>query len=522
MYNYKRKGNSSNENRKMVGKYSVSAAHPLAVDVGMEIMRKGGNAVDAAIAISFVLGVVEPYGSGIGGGGVMMIYENNGEKPIFYDYRECAPWVAKTSKSKIGIPGLVKGMETIHKDLGTLNWKSLIQPAIHIAKKGFHAHKVLIEQLKIATHIDREELTQFYPHQAPLSQGERIEQPLLAETLSRIAENGSDVFYNGSIGEAICKKVPDLHISDLKNFSIKKREVLQGKFDDFVIYGAPPPVAGTMLIQVLQMAEMIHLDKYSVNSSEFIDRLAQILRTCYAERKIYNADPDFKKVDQAYLCSIDYCKTLVEKTFRRNTSISKKNDSTIQDYNNTTSFVVADSEGRLVSTTNTLSDLFGSGLYVKGFFLNNQMRNFSDYPSVMNNYQPGKKPHSFIAPSILISEKKGNIAIGSSGGKRIPNMLARILIEHVKHGCNLQSATNATRYFIDEKHIYLEGKLPQSVENNLLKSGYSIQHHPVSIFYGGVHSIALHPKNKNICGCADPRRGGKWMVAPSTSDHNMS
>ncbi|MFC0562199.1 gamma-glutamyltransferase family protein [Halalkalibacter alkalisediminis] len=490
------------------GRSGVSAAHPLAVDVGLDIVKKGGNAVDASIAISFALSVLEPYGSGIGGGGVMMIHSNNDQKPSFYDYRECAPWKGSVSNLKIGVPGFIKGMERIHDDLGTLKWNHLIEPAIHLAEGGYPAHSVLIQQLAISEHLNRSGLSQFYDDGVPKALKTSIKQPQLAATLTEIAKHGSDVFYTGEIGKSICETVPDLHLSDLQRYTVRKSEVLQGSYDDYTIYSAPAPLAGSMLIQLLQMSEMMKLEQFDRYSADFIDQLAQILRTCYAERILFNEDPEFSDMDQQDFISQQHCERLLNKVFVKNELYKEQYFTQTFDYNNTTAFVVVDGNGMMVSTTNTLSDLFGSGICVNGFFLNNQMRNFSEPPITRNKLEPGKKPQSFIAPSILISEKE-KIIIGSSGGKRIPNMLTKILIQHIKQGLPLQSVTDAFRYFVDEDYIFMEERLPESEERILLERDYSLKYYPNSIFYGGVHALSLLP-NK-IEGSADPRRGGKWM-----------
>ncbi|MFC0469102.1 gamma-glutamyltransferase family protein [Halalkalibacter kiskunsagensis] len=485
----------------------VSAAHPQAVDVGLDIMKKGGNAVDASIAISFALSVLEPYGSGIGGGGVMMIHSTEEKKPSFYDYRECAPWEGTISNLKIGVPGFIKGMERIHTDLGTLKWNNLIEPAIHLAEDGYPAHSVLIKQLDISGHLNRSGLSQFYDDGVPKALKTSIKQPQLAATLTEIAKHGSDVFYSGEIGKAICETIPDLHLNDLQRYTVRKSEVLQGSYDDYIIYSAPAPLAGSMLIQLLQMSEMIKLEQFDRYSADFIDLLAQVLRTCYAERTLFNEDPEFSDMDQRDFISQQHCERLLNKTFVKNELYKEQYFTQTFDYNNTTAFVVVDDNGMMVSTTNTLSDLFGSGVCVNGFFLNNQMRNFSEPPLARNKVEPGKKPQSFIAPSILISEKE-TIVIGSSGGKRIPNMLTKILIQYIKQGLPLQKATDAFRYFIDEDHIFMEERLPESEEWILLKKGYSLKYSPNSIFYGGVHALSL--LSDNIKGSADPRRGGNW------------
>ncbi|MFL1616459.1 gamma-glutamyltransferase, partial [Acinetobacter baumannii] len=208
LYKKINKFESSKEINHSSGGYGVSSSNPVAVEVGMDVLEEGGNAVDAAIAVSYALGVVEPYGSGIGGGGGMLILPGNqSEKPTFFDYRETSPLSNKGSEKEIGVPGFVKGMETINEKYGSKKMDQLIDPAIKLANDGFPVGQQLSERLKGAQYrLSEDEIPNFFPGNKPIEEGEKLKQPELAETLELIKKKGSDVFYNGKLAEKIAEE----------------------------------------------------------------------------------------------------------------------------------------------------------------------------------------------------------------------------------------------------------------------------------------------------------------------------
>lgn len=483
-------------------KGGVSAAHPLAVQTGERILKKGGNAVDAAIAMSFVLGVVEPYGSGLGGGGVMLIHSTD-TPPVFYDYRETAPLSGEISEAKVGVPGFVRGMETLFRDHAVLSWQALLEPAIAAAYDGFEAHSVLCDRLGKMSHLDRSAHSLFYSANRPVPLGTVIRQQTLAETLQSISRYGSEWFYEGPVARRIVERVKGMQRSDLQQYRVLQREPVVKDALGFRVVSAPPPLAGVTLLQALHRIESVRLDRYSDHSFAFIYGMSEILQRVHQDRKTTMGDPDFVDVDTNALLSEAYIERRLKET-------SDEGDS-FTDVNQTTHFTVVDKEGTMVSATNTISDFFGSGLYVDGFFLNNQMKNFTDAGPTLNDVQPGKRPQSHIAPAILCRGRRPVLTIGSSGGRRIPTMMSKVLLRLIKNDCPLHDAVCAPRFYARDNHLYLEENIDETIKEALRRKGYAVEVYPERIFYGGIHGMMI-TEGGDMVGTADPRRGGTWKT----------
>ncbi len=488
--------------------YGVSAAHPLAVESGMAVLEKGGNAVDAAIAVSFVLAVVEPYASGIGGGGTMLIFPHDSKKPVSFDYREIAPLSGWMGPEKIGVPGFVKGMERIFQEYGTLDWSYLLSFAVDYAEQGFPVSPQLYQQFDQAVHLPFDQLDHFYMKRKPISIGKRVIQTGLAKTLKKIQKLGSNAFYTGELAKKICNSVRGIELEDLQKYTVMKREAVCSYFVGYKVWSSPPPLSGIMLIHALKVAETLNISKYKDDRIEFIDYIGKIITLCDIERKKYLGDPEFIKISQNHLLSEEYINTLIDevKKFNLNDRINS-----CQEYNNTTHFSLVDKEGTMVSTTNTISEYFGSGLYIDGFFLNNQLRNFSDDPNSPNGSFPGKRPISTISPTILTKDDKPVLAIGASGGGRIPTMLTKIIIRIIENNQNIQDAVSDPRFFVDNNTVYLEEPITPTKEAELKKKGYQVNVFQNHMYYAGVHAI-LRDFQGNLSGAADPRRGGKVEI----------
>jgi len=493
--------------------YGISASHPLAVKAGMEILENGGNAIDAAIAVSYALGVVEPYGSGLGGGGEMVVYFPD-NKAVVYEYREKAPLSGNTSGST-GVPGLVKGLETIHAELGKMEMSKLIQPAITLAEKGFKVDSLLTMRLQAASYrINKDEASHFYPNGVAIQAGEILVQEELAQTLKKIQNEGEDVFYNGEISKHILKKCSNLSRSDFKNYSIIKTEPVIGHFAGFKVIAPPPPISGITTVQTLKMAEKLQSYLTVDNSVNFVQVISEISKVAYRERLTNIGDPAFVNKPYKQLISDKYIDSIVNQVSL--TSISKQeiiNDSEAdeEDHNNTTHFVVVDKDGMMVSATHTLSNFFGTGTYVDGFFLNNQLENFSYTTSSPNVIKAGKRPRSFISPMILVNDDKV-IGIGSPGGKRIPMVISQVLIRHIMLNQSIQDAINSPRFYVENNKLFVENTFPIDVLEELERKGYSIYYRDTEFFFGGVQSLVIDKEKNMIYGGADSRRNGYWLV----------
>lgn len=506
---------SSREINHSSGGYGVSSSNPIAVEVGMDVLEEGGNAVDAAVAVSYALGVVEPYGSGIGGGGGMLILPGDqSDKPTFFDYRETSPTSSEDSEEGIGVPGFVKGMETVHEKYGSKKMDQLIEPAIKLADDGFPVGQQLAERLKGAQYrLSEDEIPNFFPGNQPIEEGEKLEQPELGETLELIKEKGSDVFYNGKLAEEIADEVPGIQKSDLEEYSVEEREPVQGEFAGYDVISAPPPFSGITLIQSLQMAEMLNVQKAEEDTALFTHLTSEITNRANSDRVKHIGDPAFSEIDEKELTDKEYSRELAQDISLNELSekYQLKGKDLEEEHISTTHFVVTDKDGTVVSVTNTLSNFFGSGENVEGFFLNNNLNNFNNIKNSLNYYEPGKRSRTFTAPTILRKDNEV-IGIGTPGGSRIPMMLTEVLVRHLLFKESLQDAIDAPRFSIENNHLYTEFQYPTSIREELEGMGYDVEEKSSSIYYGGVQAIVIDQKDNVIYGGADPRRQGTWKV----------
>lgn len=495
--------------------YGISASHPLAVKAGMEVLDNGGNAVDAAIAVSYALGVVEPYGSGIGGGGEMIVLEAGDDEPVIYDYRETAPLTGSIPEYHTGIPGFVKGMEVVHEDFGTAPLEDLIEPAAGLAEGGFKVDTNLNDRLKAAAYrMPVDNLENFYPDGMAIGVNETLEQPELAETLRQIQEEGSEAFYSGELADALLDKAETFNPADLKNYAVVKSKAVSGEFEGYEIISGPPPISGITLIQSLQMAELLNLDSVQDNEADFIHLVGEISKKAYEDRTENIADPAFGKGIPDKLTKEEYAKELAEEIsigelsedYEVNDSLADK-----EDHDNTTHFVIVDKEGTMVSATHTLSNFFGSGQFVSGYFLNNMLSNFSMSEGKINSPEPGKRPRSFTTPTIIRNDDM-LMGIGTPGGKRIPAIMTQVLIRQLMYEDTLEEALEAPRFYAEGETIYVEEGFDSEALDELRDMGYEVAFRESSFFFGGVQALVIDYEDNQLYGGADPRRGGIWQV----------
>ncbi len=485
--------------------YGVSSSNPLAVKVGMDVLESGGNAADAAVAISYVLGVVEPYGSGIGGGGAMLIYSPKDDKFDFVNYRETAPMSSQSQISGIGVPGLVKGMEDVNKAYGTKPMKELLQPAINYAENGFEMDTNLYNRLNIFKgYSDMNSLTNFYnPDGNPKEEGTVIVQEELAKTLKTIQEGGAEAFYNGVIAKDMITNTV-LSQEDLSSYKTEVLEPVKGEFNGYEVVSAPAPFSGTTLIQILKMAEYANLEKYEKNEVEYFEKMSQIVNIAYTNRMAHIADPNFEKVNSQKYVTDKYVKRLYERKYTEDITEDESED--------TTAFVVTDKDGMMVSCTNTLGDFFGSQVTIGGFFLNDSVGHFNEKEHSINAYKPGKRSRTFIAPTIIRKGDDFVMGIASPGGNVIPQAISEVLLDYLKFGENIEQSIKAPRtVFRNNTEILTERELTDDIVSQMSKDGYSISYYDSNIFYGSIHTI-IKDKAKGITGGSDYRRRGEYEV----------
>lgn len=492
--------------------FGVSASHPAAVKVGMEVLENGGNAVDAAIAVSFALGVVEPFGSGLGGGGEMLLLPPDEKKPVSYDYRAAAPLDESQGDKVSGLPSLVQGMETIHQDYGLTPFEDLISPAISLAEEGFEVDYLLWERLTAASYrLPVSEMPHFFPDGEAIEPGETLRQTELAKTLSQIKEHGSEALYKGEIGDQIIEAAPYLNEEEFADYEVETTEPVEAELNDGTIYSASPPLAGVSVIQSLLLAEKLNIEKTKENPDQFAHLLTEIQKATKSERLSEIGDPDFTDVDANELVSEDYIENLAEDISMTEPSQEEENtdEEDIDEHTDTTHFVIIDPDGMVVSATNTLSNFFGSGEYTAGFFMNNSIEYFSDYNDSPNRYEPGKRARSLTAPTIWMDSERV-MGIGTPGGNRIPTVMTQVLSRHFYFGEPLDEAVEAERFYGQNETLYIEDGFSDEVLADVIKKGYGFEKRNRPVYFGGIQALDLNKEDGTITGIADERRSGLW------------
>lgn len=546
-------GNTENENTgndennteedASINVYGVSSIHPLAADVGMEIMENGGNAVDAAVAISFMLNVVEPYGSGIGGGGVMLLHDPE-DGITSYDYREAAAESGAWPDRGVAVPGLVKGMETVYEDHGDLSWEELLDPAITAAAEGFQVGQIFHQNTGNAARrleMPQEERERFFPGGQTLEVNETLIQEDLAETLRLIQSEGAAGFYEGSVAEGMTSGIgggAQFTMEDLEAYEAYERDSVSAEVGNQTIHGGPSPSSGAVVVQALQMADRLESDGLMDMSMEeltnepdnqhlYMHLVNEITRMAYESRLDTLGDPEFVDISHEEITSDEYIGELME-----GISFDEVSDSEIDlfdspaedaDSRHTTHFVVVDQEGRMVSATHSLGEFYGSGFYTNGFFLNNQMANYSGNEDSPNYYEPGKRPRTFVSPMIFEEEGRAVLGLGSPGGRRIPAMVLQTYLTY-EYGLNddgepmtLQEAIEHPRFYNEAGVTYVEDDdMDPEIAERLREMQYSVVTHTSPLFYGGIQGLGLVLEEDGsitgMYGGGDPRRNGAWQI----------
>ena len=534
----------------------VSSAHELASKAGVEILKKGGNAIDAAVATAMALNVVEPNASGIGGGGFMTIRFAKTGEVVVLDYRETAPGSAtkdlfSSEKSKaekwsiqggksVGVPGWLIGMWTALEKYGTLSFSEVAQPAIRLAEQGFAVHPmqngiIKDEFAKLVEYTDPERLP-FLESGLPLEQGKILKQPALAKTFRLIAEKGPEVFYGGPIGQAIVEAVNKaggaMTLSDLKNYKMEVRKPVHGTYRGYHIYSVPPASSGgTHIVQLLNIMENFPVKDWGHNSARGLHVMAEAMKMVYADRGAYMADTAFVKVPLDGLASKEYAKKLAAKInlFSAMKEIPADDPKPYQKASvpgyiggepqeriSTSHFSVVDSTGNIVASTNTINYFFGSGVFVPdyGFMLNDEMDDFSTNPASVNAPEPGKRPLSSMSPTILLDPKeRPYMTIGAAGATRIISAVAQIVMNTVDHGMKMDEAIEQLRIFNFSSggkagNLVYEKGITAGTIGVLDLIGHKTEGRDKSGYHGTAQGILFDVDKGLMYGGADSRRLG--------------
>jgi gamma-glutamyltranspeptidase/glutathione hydrolase len=543
----------------------VATDEALGSQVGVDIMKRGGNAIDAAVATAFVLAVVEPAAGNIGGGGFMLIRLADG-KTTFYDYREVAPGKATRDMyiradgkldeeasvigyKSVAVPGTVAGLELVLKNYGTMKLADVLAPAIRLAEDGF----AISEKLTSEFERERPGLEKF-----PVSQriflndgkmwkaGNTLKQPELAATLKRIARNGAAEFYRGETAKMIAGEMSKngglITLEDLANYKVRVREVLRAKYFSGghkweVLTSPPPSSGGVAMIESLNMLQAVPLKGW--DDPQSVHMVAETMRRVFADRAAYLADPDFSDIPVAGLTAPCYAQVRAATIDLRNASSSasvKAGDpktcgisasnaagpqtfSTLGDRPHTTHFSVVDAAGNAVASTYTLNDSYGSHVTSSaGFLLNDEMDDFTTQPGVpnalyglmqseANAIAPGHRPLSSMTPTILLRDSKLSFVTGSPGGPTIISATLLSVINWMSLGMEAQAAINAPRFHHQwlPDQILMESEFSASLENALNARGHKTKRRG---HIGLVNAIGIDPQSGERLGAADPRDQG--------------
>ncbi|MEM6271798.1 MAG: gamma-glutamyltransferase [Bacteroidota bacterium] len=522
----------------------VVTAHPEASRIGVAVLRAGGNAVDAAIAVQFALAVSFPYAGNIGGGGFMVLRTAEGEV-ITLDFREKAPLAADrdmyldeqgevipklSARGHLssGVPGVVDGMVRAHKRYGTLPWKDLVQPAIDLAQNGYRVSDNQADWLN----RQQEEFIEYNPDssyylvkaEGAWQAGDTIRMADFAATLRRIRDRKRAGFYAGETAEMLLAEQAAhggiITQADLDAYAAQWRPPITGNYRGYTIHSMPPPSSGgIVLLQILGMLEGQDLAKYSPTDAAYVHRLVEAERRAYADRAEYLADPDFVKIPVTHLLSDGYlaARMMSFSPERATPSDSIGPGAAPAESEETTHFSILDQPGNAVAVTTTINSPYGSKVWVKGagFLLNNEMDDFSAKPGVPNIYglvgaeansiRPGKRMLSSMTPTIIEKEGQVWMVLGTPGGSTIITSVLQCFLDVAEHGMTMQEAVGQLRFhhqWRPDKVFIEEGALAPETIAELEAMGHTVE---VRSPIGRVDAILVHPDGL-LEGAADPRR----------------
>jgi gamma-glutamyltranspeptidase/glutathione hydrolase len=525
----------------------VASSDAIASKVGVEILKQGGNAVDAAVAVALALAVTWPNAGNLGGGGFMLIRKADGTATLI-DYRETAPRAANKNiflddkgniiqnastvgYRSVGVPGTIAGLALALEKYGTMKWKDVIEPARKLAEEGFiltwqtanylQNNAPLLGQFRESNRIFLRE-GKYY------QDGEIFKQPDLAQTLTRLKNKGPREFYEGHTALLITDDMKAnnglITVEDLKNYKAVERAPLKGTYRGYEILSVPPPSSGgTLLIQMLNILEQSNIAAMGHNSSEKYHLLTETMRRAYADRAIYFGDPAFVNVPVTKLTSKGYAAQLaksINKRYATPSSSIKTGQFLTEESKHTTHFSIVDSMGNAVSNTYTLNGDFGSGVTVTGagFLLNNEMDDFTSKPGIANKFgllqgkantiEPGKRPLSSMTPSMILKDGTLFLVVGTEGGSRIISQTLQVIVNVIDHRMNIQEAVNAPRIhqqWMPDEVTYEPYGLSIDVLNALKKKGHKLKYDPGYLYPGDVEAIMIDLKTGVRLGASDPR-----------------
>lgn len=546
--------------------FAVAAANPLATDAGYQVLKAGGNAIDAAIAVQMVLNLVEPQSSGIGGGAFLMHFD--GDEVRAYDGRETAPQGvngelfmqdgeplafndAVVSGLSVGVPGTLRMLEKAHAEHGELAWEELFTPAITLAEEGFAVSNRLHTSLANDEFLRQDPVaSQFYYDSdgEAIAVGETLKNPALAAVLRRVADQGSATFHEGAVAQDIVERVQShperpgsLTLEDMSGYQALDREPLCTPWQQWEVCGFPPPSSGHLTVmQILGMLDQQPLLEAPLDdgasSSGWLHQFLEASRLAFADRGRYIADPDFVEApggDWSLMLAPDYLEqrsTLIEEMSMGDSaepgnpgqlSVSWASQPEQPEYG-TSHISIVDEEGNSVAMTTTIEQAFGSRIMsdggtglAGGFLLNNELTDFSFVPEVdgvpvANRVEPGKRPRSSMSPTLVFDQESGELvaSLGSPGGAAIIHYTARTLVALRDWGLSAQEALNLPHAITLGGDVYVEeGRFPEATIESLRERGHTVSERELT---SGLQAI-MRLNDGTLFGGADPRREGVVM-----------
>ena len=514
--------------------YAVATRHHLATDIGMKVLEEGGNAIDAAVAVAFALAVVNPSAGNIGGGGFMLIHLAETNETLSIDYRERAPIKSfekmfQDSSGKVikglslnsilasGVPGTVAGMFYASERFGTIDIKSLINPSINLARKGFVLSDFQAKNLNKykKKFVNNEEAKKIFTRAKGFSEGDIFIQTNLSKTLERIAKNGKKEFYSGETAKKIANFFQSnggiLTLEDLSQYKLRILAPVCGSYRIYEICSmAPPSSGGIALIQILNILENFDLKKINYNSEEYFKLLISTMDYAYKDRANYLGDPEFFKVPREFLTSKKYADEIY-KLIQEKKTPSKANVNIIEG-EETTHFSIVDKWGNAVSNTYTLNTAYGSGIIPSGtgILMNNEMDDFSSKPGFPNTYgligseankiEPKKTPLSSMSPTIVFQNERPYLITGSPGGSTIITTVLQEILNIIDFNMTLEESSKKSRIHFQHLPDIL---FYEQLDNSLIKS-LKKDRKLISRKLGEIHSILL--KEDGIEAFSDKRR----------------
>ncbi|MDR0841255.1 MAG: gamma-glutamyltransferase [Christensenellaceae bacterium] len=514
----------------------VSSANPDASAIGISVLEAGGSAVDAAVAVSFALGLLEPHASGLGGCGYALYAPSDGEA-IFYDYRSMAPMATdaaafmqlsdeerKNSILGAGVPGAVAGWLSLYEDYGTLPLADLLQPTIDLSENGFTITDTLAGNMSeqfLKLSADEACGSLFLHDGLPYSSGDLLQNPGYAKTLRLIAQQGRDGFYTGEVAEAVLKasaqKSGWFAEEDFSGYEVLRTTPIVSTYRGYTILSSAPSSSGGVgIAECLNVLERYDLSSMGQSTPESLHLIAEALKLAHSDRYQYVGDPKFVPVPVNTLISKEYAAQRAAQINENSATDIALPGRIPKESPSTTHFSIVDKWGNMISVTNTLGTFFGCGTGVDGygFILDNQMYDFSVDSWEANFAQPGKRPRSSMSPTVIYApDGTPFAALGTPGGEAIVSTMVQLIINLIDYRMPLQQAIDAPRIHQNyEGHMYVEGGFAPETLAELEALGHVLtKRNANDSFFGGVHA-ALRNDDGSWTGGADPRRDGKALA----------